>query len=154
METFLTNQDGTLPADPRSVPAQDTAQFAKAAVDRATRAVLIKSPEGLPVKVQVQPPTSTTTASTDDSITKAVADAGTPERLYGSPGAKLASQILLVPRRANTGIVYAGFTADNDSQDIELPAVLAAPDGKKLDAYSIYLDVTVNGEGVRAILID
>lgn len=41
-DQFLTQQSGALPADLSNIPATDQGQFAKAAVDRATRARLVK----------------------------------------------------------------------------------------------------------------
>lgn len=39
---FLTQQNGDLPADLSNIPATETGQFAKSAVDRTSRAQLVK----------------------------------------------------------------------------------------------------------------
>lgn len=100
----------------------------------------------------VQPASASTTAATLAGDSKTVAATGTPEALVGV--STLVETVIISPLRSNTGLAYVGFSATNDTQQIETPIVLAAPDGKKLDLSLIYVDVTVNGEGVRYSTID
>lgn len=82
---------------------------------------------------------------------KTVAATGTPEAMAASGTAQ---QVLIFPLRTNTGEVYWGTSSTNDAQHATLPTVLVAPPGKVIDLADIYLDVTVNGEGVRFIALN
>lgn len=106
------------------------------------------------LRVEVRPSSGTAVKATFDAFNKTVAATGTPERLHSTQGQKLASQIIVTPLRTNTGSVFLGTSSTNDTQQIEAPFVFGAPDGKKIDAYDIFADVAVNGEGVRVTLID
>ncbi|MCM2276098.1 MAG: hypothetical protein NDI75_15020 [Candidatus Didemnitutus sp.] len=144
-EQFLTRGDGSLWPDLASVPATAEGQNAKNAVDFNTRALLVKVvPDG----------GSAADEATSTSFSKTVAASGTPEKLTATD--YYVDQIVIVPLRTNTGLVYLGFTSGNDEQQVEVgtAVVLKAPPGKKLNPAKIYADVTVNGEGVRVILID
>lgn len=102
-----------------------------------------------PVPVTVLPPPSSLTPS-DATLaegSKTVAAAGTPEAL----GTGTFREVFLFPLRANTGDVYWGTSSTNDAQHGTLPTVITAPPGKLVNIAGIYLDVTVNGEGVRYI---
>jgi hypothetical protein len=90
---------------------------------------------------------SSTTAATVASGSKTVAATGTPEKLVAS--ATLVEGVIISPLLTNTGDVYIGFASTDGTQSIPLPVALNAPDGKKLDLSTIYVDVAVNGEGVR-----
>lgn len=92
-------------------------------------------------------------AATLSATTKTVAATATPERLAASSGVYKGSQLVIFPLRTNTGLVYLGTSSTNDAQHIETPIVLSAPDGKTIDAYDFYADVTVNGEGVAILVI-
>ena len=144
-DAFLTNADGSIPANPEALPATRVGQYAKNAVDAETRALLVKP-------VAADP--DTTPAATFLGFNKTVAATGAPERLHSVQGERTADQIIVSPLRTNTGNVFLGTASTNDTQHIEAPFIFAAPDGKKIDAYDIYVDVTVNGEGVRATLIN
>lgn len=138
METFLVNQDRSIPANP---DAGYAGQFAKAGVTPDTHRLLVES-----VTSSVPPPTPTTNA-TLASATKTVAAAGTPEVL----GSGTCLELFIYPLRTNTGAVYWGTEATNDTQNGLLPVIITAPDGKLISLASIYIDVAVNGEGVRYV---
>lgn len=135
METFFTNPDGSIPSDPQAYYA---GQNASVGVNPTTRRLLVETIES------VTPPT---TAATLAGTTKTVAAAGTPEAL----GTGTCHEVFIFPLRTNTGVVYWGTEATNDTQNGTLPVVITAPDGKVLDLANIFIDVTVNGEGVRFI---
>jgi hypothetical protein len=107
-----------------------------------------------PLPVTVLPPGSgiSATAATLAGATKTVAATGTPEALAASE--TLVDTVIISPLRTNTGDVYVGFSSTNDTQQIEAPVILQAPPGKKINLALIYVDVTVNGEGVRYSTID
>lgn len=105
------------------------------------------------IAVTVVPTPSDASAAEMFSFTKVVADAGTPERLAAVQGVTAGQQIIVVPFRTNTGEVFLDPDGTNDASALEVPFIFAAPDGKTIDPYDIYADVTVNGEGVRVIVI-
>lgn len=109
-------------------------------------AAVIRGDTGFLVRgtVAVTEPTSPTTA-TVSGATKTVASAGTPEAL----GVGTAKEVFIFPLRTNTGVVYWGTSATNDTQNGVLPTVISAPPGKVINLAQIFIDVTVNGEGVR-----
>lgn len=92
---------------------------------------------------------STTPASLTEA-SKTVAATGTPEAL----GSGTFREVIIYPLRTNTGAVYWGTTSTDNAQHGTLPVVLSAPDGENLNLASIFIDVTVNGEGVRYIGIN
>lgn len=149
---FLTKDDGSLP-DLSNLPATSVGQFAKNAVDSSTRALLVTSPAGKPIPVSLAPPSEAGNASLS-GFTKTVASSATPERLFATAGVKLASQIVVYDLKTNTGAAYLGAESPSAAQQILAPFIFGAPDGKKIDAYSIFVGVSVDGEGVRATLID
>lgn len=89
----------------------------------------------------------TTTSATLSGGSKTVASAGTPEKLTAS--STLVQGVIVSTLRTNTGDAWIGFASGNDTQAINLPVALNAPTGTKLDLSLIYVDVAVNGEGVR-----
>lgn len=103
-----------------------------------------------PVPVTIAPTPSSTTLDnwTPAEGSKTVAATGTPEALAASGTCR---EVFIYPLRTNTGVVYWGTVSTNDAQHGTLPIVLTAPQGKLINLASIYLDVTVNGEGVRYI---
>jgi hypothetical protein len=105
-----------------------------------------------PLPVAIFPPSSTLTPTnaTLGGSTKAVAAAGTPEAL----GVGTCRGILIFPLRTNTGDAFIGASAANDSQHGEVPVAIDAPAGKVLNLADIYVDVTVNGEGVGYITLN
>ncbi len=116
-----------------------------------SRIVVGSSPASSTNPVPVYPaavPSSVTPGdATLTEASKTVAAAGTPEAL----GVGTFQQVLIFPLRTNTGDAYIGTAATNDTQHGTLPAVLEAPPGKLINIAGLYVDVTVNGEGVRYI---
>jgi hypothetical protein len=102
-----------------------------------------------PLPVVLLPPASsiTATAATLSGGSKTVASTATPETLVGAE--TLVDTVIISPLRTNTGEAFIGFASGNGLQNIETPVVLQAPPGKKINLAAIYVDVTVNGEGVR-----
>lgn len=108
----------------------------------------------LPVTPTAPSASTSTTAATLTQAVKTVAASGTPEAL----GSGLVESVAIRPNKArgtaNTGNVYVGFGATNDTQQLwELtptasPITLSAPAGKKIDLSTIYIDVVTNGDGV------
>lgn len=132
METRLVNADGSLPSNEQAYYA---GQNAWAAVDPTTRRLRVDSIVGSP-----------STASTFATGTKTVASTGTPEAL----GTGTYREVFIYPLRTNTAAVYWGITSTNNAQDATLPVVLSPGNGL-VNLANIFLDVTVNGEGVRWI---
>lgn len=93
---------------------------------------------------------ATTTPASLTEASKTVAATGTPEAL----GSGTFREVIIYPLRTNTGVAYWGTSSANDAQHGTLPVVISAPDGKTVDVASIFVDVTVNGEGVRYIGIN
>lgn len=93
---------------------------------------------------------SAPTNATVGGATKTVAATGTPEAL----GVGTAKEVFIYPLRGNTGIVYWGNSSTNDTQHGTLPVVITAPTGKVIDLSTIFLDVSVNGEGVRYFTVN
>lgn len=108
---------------------------------------LVADSNPFPVYQAPAPGSVTLTTATLADASKTVAAAGTPEAL----GSGTVREVFIFPLRTNTGDVYWGTTSTNDTQHGTLPIVLTAPPGKVIDLADIYLDVTVNGEGVRYI---
>jgi hypothetical protein len=121
---------------------QSTIALAYHTADGARQAV--DPTHGIPVAPVANP---STTAATVASGSKTVAATGTPEKLVAS--ATLVEGVIISPLLTNTGDVFIGFASADGTQSIPLPVALNAPDGKKLDLSTIYVDVAVNGEGVR-----
>lgn len=118
----------------------------KGATHITSDGVTVSSTNPLPVSITA-PATASTTSATLTGGSKTVAATGTPEVLVGSP--TLVDTVIIAPLRTNTGSAFIGFSSTNDTQTIPLPVALTAPNGKKIDLNLIYVDVTVNGEGVR-----
>lgn len=120
--------------------------------ERSSDGTPISVRDDRPLPVTLMPPGSaiTPTNATLAHGTKTVTAAGTPEAL----GAGTCRAIVISPLRTNTGDVYLGASATNDSQHVEPPIVLEAPAGKLLNLADIYVDVTVNGEGVAFITLN
>lgn len=108
---------------------------------------VVSSANALPTYDAGAPSGVTLTTATLADASKTVAATGTPEAL----GSGTVREVFIYPLRTNTGDVYWGTTSTNDTQHGTLPVVLTAPPGKVIDLAAIYLDVTVNGEGVRYI---
>lgn len=106
------------------------------------------------IAVTVVPTPSDAVTATVTAFSKTVAATGTPERLAAAAGTYVGQQIVVVPLVGNTGEVYLDPVGTDGVQSVEAPFIFGAPDGKQLDAYDIFADVTVNGEGVRVIVIN
>lgn len=95
---------------------------------------------------------ASTTAATLTQANKTVAATGTPEAIGTGLVESIVIKVLKGRTTANTGNVFIGFSATNDTQLYTLAPgeelALAAPDGKKLDLSGIYIDVATNGDGV------
>lgn len=102
-----------------------------------------------PIFVSTVASATTTPASLTES-SRVVASAGTPEAL----GSGTFREVIIYPLRTNTGTVFWGTTSANDSQHGTLPVVISAPDGEAINIASIFIDVSVNNEGVRYIGIN
>lgn len=113
--------------------------------------VPVSKADPLPISIEA-PASASTTAATVGGNTKTVAAIAVPEALVAV--STLVDTVIIAPLRTNTGAVYVGFAAGNDTQSIPLPVSLSSPDGKKIDLSLIYVDVTVAGEGVRYSTID
>lgn len=98
--------------------------------------------------------TAVTTEGTLTHFTKTVAATGTPEAMASA--GTTCKTVVLSPLRTNTGDVYMGASSTNNAQHVIVPGVIVldAPPGKLLDLSDIYLDVTVNGEGVGGFYIN
>lgn len=110
-----------------------------------TRGLNVEETNPLPVSLTPSPSGVTLANATMTMPSKTVASAGTPEAL----GTGSFQQVLIFPLRANTGEVWWGLSSVNDAQSGTLPVALVAPPGKLINIADIYLDVAVNGEGVR-----
>jgi hypothetical protein len=95
---------------------------------------------------------SSTVAATLTQVYKVVASAGTPETLGTGKFECVTIKARKNRTTANTGSVFYGYAAGNDTQLGELSPgeekVFMAPDGKKIDLSLIYLDVVTDGDGV------
>lgn len=78
--------------------------------------------------------------------TKTVTTAGTPVALSSTPTAFLA--VIITPLRTNTGYAYLGSVITASTQHVIAPWMLSAPPGECIDLSVLYLDTSVNGEGV------
>lgn len=137
MVTVLQNANGTLPSP--GIPTTQTGQYAYVAV----------SPNGHRLQVDAQIVSGTPSegvAVTTNSGTRTVPTAGTAVTLANT-SVKVGA-VVITPLRTNTNNAYVGFTGGAGAQHIAAPVTLVAPDGKYLDLNLIYVDVTVNGEGV------
>lgn len=143
MDTILLKSDGSIPTTDRV--ATQSNQFAFGVVDSVTHHL----------KVDASPAPAPTPAAgnvaTFTEGTKTVAATGTPERLVGS--ATYVTSVLISPLRTNTGRVFVGVTLTNDTQCIEVPVVIEAPSGKSINLNLLYVDVSVNGEGVSYLTL-
>lgn len=98
---------------------------------------------------------ASTTAATMAQGTKAVAAAGTPERLVGSTTKVESVEIFARknPTTANTGNIYVGFSASGGSNLRVLEPGegfgLSAPLGKKIDLNLIYIDSATSSDAVQ-----
>ena len=83
------------------------------------------------------------------SGTKTVTTAGYPERLVDAPAGLLKMDITALS--GNTGIVYVGDTNVSSTRGQELAVTSSRPDVITLsdDPFNVWLDVSVNGEGVK-----
>jgi hypothetical protein len=84
-------------------------------------------------------------------ITKTVALSTVPEALTAAD--RFVREVTIYPLRTNTGQVFIGTVATNDSQHIPPPYIITAPEGKLINLATIYIDVEVNGEGVRILAV-
>ncbi len=96
---------------------------------------------------QTVPSGAPTVAATFTEATKTVAATGTPEAL----GTGTFRQVFIYPLRTNTGAAFWGTVSTNDTQHGSLPVVIAAPAGEGVNIAQIFVDVAVNGEGVRYV---
>ncbi len=97
------------------------------------------------------------------SVAKAVTTAGTRVRLVAS--SLLASECVIKALGANTGIIYVGGSDVASSNGFQLAAGESVSVGQllqagalsrgeqRLDLTDIYLDSSVNGEGVRVLYV-
>lgn len=105
------------------------------------------------IAVTVMPAPSDAGSAKISSFTKIVSNAGVPERLAATQGTSTGQQVIVVPIRTNTGQVFLDPDGTNNTAAVEAPFIFAAPDGKTIDPYDIYADVTVGGEGVQVVVI-
>lgn len=134
------NSDGTFPTNP--IPVTQQGQRPKIGVTTDHR-LMVSS--GIAI-----PSASNVATFTEGSLT--VTSAGTPQTLVGV--ATYVSSVIISPLRTNTGRAYVGTLATNDSQCIEAaPFIIEAPAGKSINLALIYIDVTVNGEGVSYLTL-
>jgi Zn-dependent alcohol dehydrogenase len=134
-------------AIPKLVPQQDdNSQRLLYKIANNLRGV-IDGAFGLLVRGTVEiGPSTTTTAATMSRGTKAIATAGSAEALVGA--STLVNSVILTPSRTATGRFFYGSAAGSGAQTVEIPVVITAPDGKKVDLSLIYIDATVSAETV------
>jgi hypothetical protein len=107
---------------------------------------------GLNGKLQIEQ----SAAATFAQINKTVASVTVPEAIAGSTTLCESVEITALKGRdtANTGNVFIGFSATNDTQLTRLvpgeSKTFTAPPGKKLDLAGFYVDVATAGDGVIA----
>jgi hypothetical protein len=100
---------------------------------------------------------SASAAGTIAQVIKTVAATGTPEAIAATATLfKMATLIgVKAARTNNTGIVYVGASATNDTQPLAVSpgerVSLEAPPGQKLDLAAIYVDVLNAGDGVAVL---
>lgn len=132
-------------------PSTDNATTTLGKICRILYAV-VKGDAGFLVRGTVMAGANTsTTAVTTNEFSKTVASTATPEKLTNVQ--TLVTEAIIVPLRTNTNPVKIGTSSADNDQHISVPFVLTAPDGKKIDLSTIYVDVTTNGEGVRVLAI-
>lgn len=135
----LVYADPTTGLLPSPITPTDTGAYVKVLVDSVTNRLLVEtkaeSAAGTPVSLS--------------GANKTVAAVGTPEPLVAT--STLVSSVLIYPIRTNTGTVYVGITSADNTQNVTVPLGIEAPFGMKFNLQSIYVDVTVNGEGVTYI---
>jgi hypothetical protein len=120
--------------------------------ERSTDGTPLAVRDDRPLPVTILPPGTGITPDTATLAhgTKTVAAAGTPEAL----GAGTCRAVIISPLRTNPGDAFLGASGANDTQHIEPPVVIEAPAGKLLNLAHLYVDVTVNGEGVGYITLN
>lgn len=95
-----------------------------------------------------------------EQLIKTVAAAGTPEKISAT-SIRVRQATLIgnkAARTANTGTVYVGPGATDDTQIYsiasgEVGAVLQSPDGGLIDLSQWYVDAENNGDGVSVIYV-
>lgn len=132
----IVENDGSIP-DP--IPATATGRFA----------FLTVTPDSHRLRVDaalVASDASDLTAATLAQATKLVTTAGTAVAL--SSTSVHSGTVVILPLSTNTGDTFIGFASGAGLQPIQTPVTLVAPDGKYIQLSSIYVNSTVNGEGV------
>lgn len=132
----LTDSDGSIP-DP--IPGTQAGH----------RAFLTVTPDSHRLRVDAvatAPASGDLTAATLATATKTVTTAGTAVAL--SATSVHSGTVVILPLSTNTGSAFIGFASGAGLQAISLPVTLVAPEGKYIQLSSIYVNTTVNGEGV------
>lgn len=76
---------------------------------------------------------------------KSVASAGTAEALGGD---QVYKKITIIANTTNTGLIYVGDSTVDSTHGLILPAGGCSPDLEFVNTNAIYIDSSVNGEGV------
>lgn len=96
---------------------------------------------------------------TPASFIKTIAATGTPEKVSSTDLYFRKAWIygIKAARTANTGTVYLGELATNDTQFVAIATaallVLEAPPGAKMNFAEIYCDAATNGDGVGVFYV-
>ena len=142
------------------IAGQVGVQGGAGAVSALTQRVILATDDPAVAALQKIDGMSTLTDAVETALTQViqtVAAVGTPEAIAGA-GTFFRYATLIAKkaaRVANTGIVYLGVTAGNDTQPIEMNPgdifTIEAPPGEKYDFDNWYVDVLNAGDGVIVI---
>lgn len=136
---IYTNTDGSFP-DLATIPATVAGHYAKVGVNVNTHRLMVDA-----VIVEGGGGGGTPVVTTGTHGTKTVTSSGTPVALTATSTKVLT--VIIVPLKANTNVIYGGFSNVSGAQHVVVPWTISAPSGEVLDLSLIYIDAAVSGEG-------